>query len=295
MPSSQLSSLCELIENQKTDNFAKFYMYASLLNTLTVKNKTFVGSLPQYSGFFGSTTDLDIGGPLPIQFTKQLTLYAREFNNTQPHWSKTLQNVVMTYVRKGKISDLAHIIDMMLYHLAAIQGRQSRNHGIYSDISFADKKEGLTQFIEKISAFNHQLLSTADSGFNTALSAFAVVTGFVLVLASIASVVPLIIGLPLLVGGGYGMYHYSTKAIGQIDKLANQLKLIQDSVNGIGQDNSLFDFSNFNQMAFLTAAVKPLPYALVTAVEQIILDESQQKQATQYREALDLAFRPLPI
>lgn len=102
MPSSQLSSLCELIENQKTDHFAKFYMYVSLLNTLTVKNKTFVAGLPQYTGFFGTTTDLDIGGPLPIQFTKQLTFYAREFNNTQPHWSKTLQNVVMTYVRKGR-------------------------------------------------------------------------------------------------------------------------------------------------------------------------------------------------
>lgn len=293
MPSSQLSSLCELIENQKTDNFAKFYMYVSLLNTLTVKNKTFVGSLPQYSGFFGSTTDLDIGGPLPIQFTKQLTLYAREFNNTQPHWSKTLQNVVMTYVRKGKISDLAHIIDMMLYHLAAIQGRQSRNHGIYSDISFADKKEGLTQFIEKISAFNHQLLSTADSCFNTVLSAFAVVTGFVLVLASIGSVVPLIIGLPLLLGGAYATYHYATKAKEQADQLVKQIQQTQDTVQGL--NNSLFRGSDYNQMVFLATAVKPLPYALVTAGEQIVIDESQQKQVSKYREELDSSFSLLPI
>ncbi|MCW8410183.1 hypothetical protein OQJ13_14480 [Legionella sp. PATHC035] len=294
MPSSQLSSLCELIENQKTDHFAKFYMYVSLLNTLTVKSKTFVGGLPEYSGFF-CTTNLDIGGDLPIQFTEQLTLYAREFNNTQPHWSKTLQNLVMTYVRKGKISDLAHIIDKMLYHLAAIQGKQSHNQSIYNGISFADKKEGLTQFIEKISAFNHQLLSTADSGFNTALSVFAVVTGFVLVLASIASVVPLIIGLPLLLGGGYGLYHYSTKAIDQIDKLANQIKPILDAVDGLGKDNPLFKDCDANQFVFLAAAIKPLPYALVTAGEQIVIDESQQKQVTQYREALDSAFRPLSV
>lgn len=184
---------------------------------------------------------------------------------------------------------------MMLYHLAAIQGRQSSNHGIYSGISFADKKEDLTQFIEKISAFNHQLLSTADSGFNTALSAFAVVTGFVLVLASIASVVPLIIGLPLLLGGGYALYHYSTKAIGQIDELGNQIKLIQDSVKAIARENSLFEGSDYNQMVFLATAVKPLPYALAAAGEQIVIDESQQKQVTKYRHELDLEFARLRI
>ncbi|KTD67222.1 MULTISPECIES: hypothetical protein [Legionella] len=293
MPSSQLSSLCDLIEKQNTDHFAKFYMYASLLNTLTAKNKTFAGGLPQYTGFWGGTTELNLGGPLPVQFTKQLAFYAREFENTQPHWSKTLHNVVMTYLRKGKISDLAHIIDMMLFHLAAIHGRQSHNNDIYKDISFDKNKEGLTQFIEKISALNHQLLSTADSGCNTALSLLAVTAGFVLVLASIASVWPLVVGLPLLLGGAYATYHYATKAKDQFEQLIAQGDQIEKMVKGLADDGKL-SVGDKNQLTFFAAAVKPLPYALVTAGDQLVMDQSQKQKVTEYREKLDRAFSILP-
>lgn len=45
MPSHQLALLCQQIEKQKTDHFGKFYMYVSLLNTLTARNKTFADGL----------------------------------------------------------------------------------------------------------------------------------------------------------------------------------------------------------------------------------------------------------
>lgn len=72
----------------------------------------------------------------------------------------------------------------MLNHLVAMQGHQSHNNNIYNHIHF-EEKEGLIAFIQQVSMLNQQLLSTVDSGCNTALSLLVVTMGAVLILASI--------------------------------------------------------------------------------------------------------------
>ncbi|AWN75760.1 hypothetical protein LEAN103870_00920 [Legionella anisa] len=292
MPSNQLDQLCQQIEKQKTDHFGKFYMYVSLLNTLTARNKTFADGLPKYAtgSMFWRKNHLNIG-EIPIGFTQQLDSYAREFINLQPHWSKTLHHIVMAYVRKGKITDLAYIIDQMLSHLMSIQGHQSHNQDIFEYISFEKKKKGLIDFIQQVSTFNRQLLSVADNGCNTALSLLAVTTGFVLVLASIASIIPLIIGLPLVFGGAYGAYHFATKAKAQAEQLETQMKQVIEKISLLQGDL----FGDKNSVAFYAAAVKPLPYTVVTAGEQLMFDESQQKTLKGYRDTLDNTFIPFSI
>lgn len=295
MPSNQLTLLCQQIEKQNTDHFGKFYMYVSLLNTLTVRNKTFADGLPKYTRgmAFWRDNHLNIGGELPIEFIQQLNRYSREFINTEPHWSKTLHNIVMAYVRKGKITDLTYIIDQMLNHLTAIQGRQSHNQKIYEYIHFDENKAGLVEFIKQISTFNQQLLSVADGGCNTALSIFAVATGLVLVLASIASIIPLIIGLPLVLGGAYGTYHYVTKAIAQAEQLEAQVNTIVQKMNMLPRDESLFGDKNYS--SFYAAAIKPLPYTAITAGEQLMFEESQQKLLGEQREQMDQLSRLLSV
>lgn len=293
MPSSQLAILCEQIEKQNTDHFGKFYMYVSLLNTLTARNKTFADGLPKYSSaFFWRNNHLDIG-EIPTEFTQQLGQYSREFINLQPHWSKTLHNIVLAYFRKGKITDLAYIIDQMLSHLASIQGQLSHNHDIYTYIGFEKRKAGLVDFIQQVSTFNHQLLSAADSGCNTATSVLAVTTGLVLVLASVFSIAPLIIGLPLLVGGAYGVYHFATQAIEAMGQLDAQYK---QTLKKMGELTSNGDYiSDKNKASFYASVIKPLPYTVVTAGEQLMFDESQQKVLAEGREGLDEMFRILSI
>ncbi|MCW8444118.1 hypothetical protein OQJ05_08635 [Fluoribacter gormanii] len=287
MPSSQLAVLCQHIENQDTDHFGKFYMYVSLLNTLTARNNSFADGLPQYSGvFFGGKKALNVGD-IPTEFTKQLNNYAREFINLEPHWSKSLHNLVMTYIRKGKVSDLIYIIDQMLSHLASIHGKQSHNNDIYSDIKFDKNKEKLADFIKEISAFNQQLLSITDNSCNAALSLLAVTTGFVLVF----TIAPLIISLPLVFGGLYGVYHFTTAAIAQIESLESQMEQVSKKMENLPRDSSFF--GNPNHHAFYTAAIKPLPYAAITAIEQFMVDESQQEELKSFREGLDLAFHPV--
>ncbi|MCE0723251.1 MULTISPECIES: hypothetical protein [Legionella] len=288
MPSNQLALLCQHIEKQKTDHFGKFYMYVSLLNTLTVRDKTFTEGLPKYSGSFWQKNHLNIGGELPVEFAGQLNLYAREFSNLQPNWTKTIHNIVMAYLRKGKITDLIYIIDQMLNHLTAMHGPQTHNGQIYKDIQFGKKKAGLNQFIEHVSAFNQQLLSVADNGCNTGLSVLAAATGAVLVLTSVFSIVPLIIGLPLVIGGAVGTYYFATQAMAQVELLQTQVKQISEKMKAFPKDTSFFGDSNY--VSFFASVVKPLPYVIATVGEQLMMDAAQQKEVEAYRNSLDDAF-----
>lgn len=291
MPSSQLSLLCEQIEKQNTDHFGKFYMYVSLLNTVAVRNKTFVDGLPKYSGFF-KKEELNIG-EIPTEFNQQLNRYAREFINTEPYWSKTLSNIAMTYVRKGKISDLIYIIDQMLGHLAAIQGQQSHNHDIYKSIHFNKNKAALTEFIGQVSTFNQQLLSAVDNTGNTVISALAVTTGLVLVLASVFSFIPAVIGLGLIIGGTYAAYHYASQLEVQATQLTKQMELIAQKMAKLPTDDSLFGDKNYS--AFYAAVVKPLPYAAITALEQLMPDDSNKEKLDAQRKTMDDCSRAFSI
>ncbi|WP_454783245.1 hypothetical protein [Legionella sp. WA2022007384] len=285
MPSSQLAFLCQQIENQDTDHFGKFYMYVSLLNTLTARNKSFAEGLPQYSSLLPWKNDKPIKiGEISTDFTRQLNIYSREFINSQPNWSKALYNIVMAYIRKGNVSDLIYIIDQMLDHLSAMHGKQSHNNSIYVDINFDKKKEGLASFIKEISAFNQQVLSITDNSCNTVLSLLGVTTGLVLLFTAI----PIIISLPLVFAGLYGTYHFATEVISKAESLEAHLTQITEKMKKLPQDTSLFGDANHN--TFFTAAVKPIPYAAVTAAEQLVFDESQQKQLKTGRDGLDSAF-----
>ena len=292
MPSNQLSLLSQQIEKQDTDHFGKFYMYVSLLNTLTVRNKTFTDGLPKHIGFFGKD-NLNIGGELPVEFTNKLNIYARGFINSQPHWSKSLHNIVMVYFRKGKITDLTFIIDQMLNQLTAIHGVQSHNNKIYNSIKFEEKKEGLAQFIEQVAACNQQLISTIDSGCNTALSILAATTGLVLVIASIFSIVPLIIGLPLLIGGAIGAYYFVTKGMEQTKQIKTEAEKLGEKLEKLPQDKSLF--GDINHLPFYAAVVKPLPYAALTAAEQLVFNKTHLQKVNAERETLDEKFKQLSL
>ncbi|KTC83063.1 hypothetical protein [Legionella cincinnatiensis] len=286
MPSNQLSLLCEQIEKQNTDHFGKFYMYVALLNTVTVRNKTFADSLPKYSRGLAFWRDNRLNiGEIPVEFSKQLNAYAREFINPQPHWSNTIYNIALAYIRKGKISDLTYIIDQMLDHLVAIQGHQSHNDNIYNHIHFEEKKEGLIAFIQQVSMLNQQLLSAVDSGCNTALSLLVVTTGAVLILASIFSLIPTVIGLGLVLGGAYGAYHFVEQATEQTKLLEKQMDQVVQKIKQLPRDESLFGDENYN--AFYAAVIKPLPYAALTAAEQLMFEDSHKDKLTEQREMLD--------
>lgn len=287
MPSSQLSSLCEQIEAQNTDHFGKFYMYVSLLNSVSVRNKSFGAGLPKYSKglAFWRDNHLDLGGEIPVGLSQEVDRYARQFVNAQPNWSTVLYNIAMSYIRKGKISDLTYIIDQMLSHLKAIHGLQSHNQKIYDYVEFESKKTNITQFIEQISIFNQQLLTVADTACNTALSVAAAATGLVLVLASIFFLASSLLGFALLIGGAYSAYSFIVQLEGQVNQLEQQMMQIVDKAQKLPEDNSLLGTKNHH--AFFSSIFIPLPYTALTAVEQLVFDESTQKKLSEERGNLE--------
>lgn len=287
MPSAELISLCDQIEARKTDHFGKFYMYVSLLNTVSARNKSFADGLPKYDrgATFWRDRHLNIGGEIPIEFSAEVNRYVHQFTNVHTGWLSSLYNIALAYVRKGKISDLIHIIDKMLHHLQAIQGEPSHNKNIYSYINFEAKKEGISRFIEQISLFNQQLLAVVDSGINTALSISLIVTGLVLVLASVFSLIPSLIGLGLMIGGACGLYYFATQTKEQMGHLKEQMEQIKQDFTLLPQDKSLFDGKNHH--AFFTSIVIPLPYAALTACEHVVPGEENQKKLAQERGRLD--------
>lgn len=286
MPSNQLNSLCEQIENQHTDHFGKFYMYISLLNTITVRNQSFADGLPKYDGglAFWRKNHLDVG-ELTVEFSQEVTLYARQFVNLTPGYSASLYNIAMAYMRKGKLTDLIHIIDKMLHHLNAIHGSQSHNQAIYEYIGFAKKKAAIAEFIEQISQFNHQLMLAVDNAFHTTLSMGATVVGTVLVLGSLFSLASLLVGLGLMLGGAYSAYSFAIQTYAHLAQLEGSTSKIAEKLNYLPRNSSLFGDKNHN--LFFNKAIKPLPYAVVTAAEQLAINDEQQQIVAGWRENFD--------
>ncbi len=287
MPSHQLTLLCKHIENQNTDNFGKFYMYVSLLNTVTVRNKSFQEGLPKYSKglAFWQDNELHIGEEISSEFAEQVSDYSRQFINPQPSTLNTLYNITMAYFRQGKISDLIYIIDKMLNKLSLIHSKQSHNKNIYDYIGFKNKKSAIEDFIKQISLYNQLIISICDLGGNSVLSAAIAVTGLTLILASAVTIIPSLIGLALMVGGAYGAYFFASQVEEQMKKVETQLVQIEEKMLRLPNNRSLFSHKNHN--AFFNSIVIPLPYAALTALETLAFDEEDQKKLLDFRTAAD--------
>lgn len=287
MPSHQLSELCAQIEKQDTDHFGKFYMYVSLLNTVADRRKPFDQSLPQYNPglAFWRDNKLNLGHISP-DFRQQTQGYSAQFSNENIDASRVGHNIIMTYFRKSTISDLTYIIDQMLFHLAHVDEPLSQNRNIYNYLDFANKKAGLTLFIKQVSDFNKLLLSIADDGINCALSAAVALAGAIVILASVFTLIPSLVGLGLIIGGVTAAVYFANEVVEQLDKVEPTAKLVAEKFRTLPQDRSIFGRDS-NHHAFFTAAITPLAYATVTAMEQLAATPEIKDQAAENREALN--------
>lgn len=285
MPSKKLDLLCKQIENQDTDDFGKFYMYASLLKSVAVRNTTFTSGLPKCNNgvVFWKKNSLVLG-ELPKDFPEEVAAYAREFINTEPNVSNLFYNIAMTYIRKGNIADLIYVIDKMLTHLLAINSTQTHNQEISNHIDFMKKKPEIVKFIEQISACNQQLLSTVDSTCNTALF-----TGSFFLLSFIFSLAPSLIVLGLMAWSGYYAYSYAIQAYEQGIETGKKISLLGEELASLPQKTSLLNNKNHN--SFFTAIITPLPHAAITAGEQLVPNKSWLDTASKWHEQLDTTCR----
>ena len=288
MPSHQLSELCAQIEKQDTDHFGKFYMYVSLLNTVADRRKTFDQGLPQYDRglalWRNNTLNL---GHISADFRQQTQEYSAQFINEHIDASRVSYNLIMTYFRKSTISDLAYIIAQMQFHLVHVDEHLSQNKHLYAYLDFANKKAGLTLFINQVSDFSKLLLSITDDSVHCALSAAVALAGAIVILASVFTLVPSLVGLGLMLGGMAAAVYFVHEAIEQLKQVEPNTHLIKEKFRTLPQDSSIFG-NDANHHAFFTSATTPLAYATVTALEQIAVTPEIQAEATQMRNSLNL-------
>ncbi|MDR3441955.1 MAG: hypothetical protein P4L65_02945 [Legionella sp.] len=287
MPSHQLSELCAQIEKQDTDHFGKFYMYVSLLNTVTDRRKTFDQGLPQYNRGLAlwRNNTLNLGHISP-DFKQQTQKYSTQFINENIDKARASRTLFMTYFRKSTISDLAYIIDQMLFHLTHVDEHLNQNKNLYDYLDFANKKAGLTVFIKQVSDFNKLLLSIADDGIHWALSAIVALAGAIVILASVFTLIPSLVGLGLMLGGIAAATYFVTEVAKQGEQVKPNGQLIAEKIRTLPQDRSIFG-NDANHHAFFTSAITPFSYVKVTALEQLAATPEMKAQAAWERERLN--------
>lgn len=297
MPSNDLARISDQIEQQGTDSFSKFFMYANLLNVISIREegKNIFTVQPKTAPILSSPKGLNYG-LFGSGFTGEVNQYKGFFEKPEPDVLLTFDRIIKAYFRKGQLADMAFIIEKMLGHLSAhpLKPTDRTNRDIYDSVNFEDKLEATTQFINSIDQLNKSLLKMVDDGVNSGISAVVAVTGFSVVLASVFSLAGLLIGGTMMAAGIYYAYSYSQQNVGASARIQAQVKSIMEGAVGMTARQGFYEnvinpetHKNF----MLKGLIKPLAYSAVTLGEQLAPDEQIAKNVDEVREQLDSAFR----
>lgn len=287
MPSKQLYLLSQQIENQDTDHFGKLYMYASLLNAAAGQKQTFEEGLPRYPKLLPNQFKKNVHyGVIPENFQDEVKAYATHFITAKRlYWSDALYNVVMAYFRKGTISDLTFIIEKMLHHMKARERAASPNQEIYQNEDFIEHKAKMVDFLEQVSEMNQTLLSMIDNGGNAVMVAPVIVAGLIIILASVFSLIPSIIGAALIVGGVATACYFALQAKQKVESFNVLKKEVAQKTADLSKDQSLVHNPHG---LFFSSLLIPATYSSITLGEQVAVKAGDRIELNVARDTLDV-------
>ncbi len=296
MPSQTLTELSAQIDSQETDNFGKFYLYATLLNKITIRDSqnTFFDTMPVYtnkSTFFCTDTKINVG-TLPIDFDGRVKIYQDQFDVKVPNFIFSIQRIFLSFVRKGQLSDLAFIIEKMNNHLTAVpMAKDSYNASIYTHSSFDSRKLGLQALLRSAQDVSKLAQGIVDN------TIYAVIT----ILAAILSLkITMLLGgllltLAMLAASGFATYTFLKTACVFFDRIHAAVLACEEVGKKLCDeqaDNTMIMTPN-NLSFIINGVLKPIDFASVTVQEQTALgmEDFQQSQAS--RKALMDKFAQL--
>jgi hypothetical protein len=294
MPSQALAELSAQIERQKTDSFGKFYLYATLLHKITIRDrtKTFAQTMPFYTDkrTGGLTTTPVKAGTLDSSFNAQVTNYQAQFDVKVPDFVLSIQRIALSFIRKGQLSDLAFIIDKMNEHLGAEpMAEELYNASIYSNASFDSRKGGLynlLQSAQQVSRLTQDIVDNAGYAFITIIATL-------LSLKLTMLLGGLLLTMGMLAAGGYATYYFLATAIACV----NRIEAAMNACNEVGQKLYMEQAGNVgtpNNLNFIINGVlAPIAFANVTVQEQTATDLHDYQMSQQNREAVTEHFAKL--
>ena len=303
MPSSALKEISDQIERQPTDSFGKFYLYATLLKTLTVQEKAkgFVGSLP----IFTSNTPVSIMssvaskvttavkppkldvGELQGEFVNKLGDYRNDVINTVITIPSTVQKIVNFFLRKDLLNDLLFIIEKMNTHLKAEpMATVNYNQNIFFQMSFNSRQKGVVQLLEhaeRTIKLGHNVLNHSAYGVGTILVAI-LATKFVFSFGGI------LLTLGMLAVAGYGAYLFFQSALKSYKDIAASTEACIDIVKNMSEDQASALLQDNNLNFIIRSIVAPVAYLGVTISEHEAFTKEEQEINDQERKKLDQVF-----
>ena len=297
MPSSSLVIISGQIEEQGSDSFTKFYMYSSLLHAICVRDpsKGFFDLMPaKVNVLFGTSTGFDLE-KFDGAFETQVNQYRGMFSPAQPAPLVVVEKIVMTYLRKSQVADLVFIIDKMLDHLSDpnFKPTKKNSQSIYNDSGFESHRTVIKNFLNQTAAVNHLALTLMDNSIDCAIAAGVVLTGLVVILSSLFSLVGFLIGATLLVGGAYEINRDLSKIRVGEDQIKKAVDLQQESGLAVYNNKSIMDktiYSKNYKKYFLQGIIKPIFYTPVTMLEQIVIEPAAVNQAKNLRQCGNSIF-----
>jgi hypothetical protein len=294
MPSQALTELSAQIESQETDSFGKFYLYATLLNKITIRDcqKSFFDTMPVYSNKLtgGFITTPIKAGKLEGSFNAMVTNYRSQFDVKVPNFILSIQRIFLSFVRKGQLSDLVFIIDKMNDHLSsAPMAEENYNLFIYKGSSFHTRKQGLEDLLRSAQEVSKLAQDTVDN------TMYAVIT----IIAAILSLkITMLLGgllltLAMLAASGFATYTFLKTAYVCFDRIQAAVLACEEVGKKLYDEQAESTMTPNNLSFIINGVLIPIAFASVTVQEQTALDMEDFQRSQASRQDLRNGFAQL--
>ncbi|MCR9192103.1 MAG: hypothetical protein NXI01_05515 [Gammaproteobacteria bacterium] len=316
--SQDLREITEQIEARNTDGFGKFYMYAALLQVITVRKKTFEEALPKQttlgtviSGAGAAAVNtvgkwvgvdrnlvsedqsiqLELGevsaGGTNRLFYSNVSKYKTNFEVKSPNFLIVIKNMIDAYFRRGQLSDLSFIVKKMNSHLKEYVNNASGsscNSSLFRGITFKDSQNDVVRLLDDVTAVTKLAHDTVDSSAHALGVCIAAIVGLVVTISAGHLLIAAAIGL----AGGISAYYFiaqAQKSFANIQVLTQAYMELSKSIL-LKHTDDVLPTPNYN--AFIRSAIlKPLAYTGVTVEEQLAPDQEYFDMVKKERTLLD--------
>lgn len=311
MPSQALQELSTQIEQQQTDNFGKFYLYATLLNTMTVRKQSFVDAMPVYqsmensaantlktsvNGLFGTVFN-NVGeddkiktGGIDSDFSGKLTNYAEQYANPLPNVLRVSLEIFWTFLRRGKLNDLIFVIQKMDAHLNTSPiTTTAHNQDIYNKISFQRREADVKELLKHARHITKHAQDTVDCGALTVTTVIAALVALEFTMAFGG----VFLSLAMLTAGACTAYYFIQCAIvsfNQIEAAVSRCEILFQTM----VDQQTANLYSPNHLNFIIKGIMaPIVYTGVTVREQLQAVEEDVISTKQERQSFNRQFEEI--
>ena len=303
MPSSALKEISDQIENQNTDSFGKFYLYAALLNGLTVrKKKIFEETLPSFTPNTAKAVSKTLLASMPLSpienpqlkvgklegtLLTQITNYQDKFNSPNLSVVSMLQKIFYFFLQRDQLNDLLFIIEEMNIHLKTTpMAEKAHNEFIFFQTSFDKRQEGVKQLL----AVAEKTIKLARASIHNYMYGCATIAVAVVALHFVFSMGGLLLTLAMLAGAGYATYYFFQTAMNSYKGIAASAQNCIDIVKTMSEDQAVTIFQENNLNFIIRSIVAPIAYMGVAVSEHLAVTEKEVTDNEASRATLDKIY-----